>query len=178
MKQIVEKKNWSIGDDCLVWLQNWKTKSNLKLCYRGRIVGRNPEQNTFDIFLRDYGRTTKVGNIDLLPDPSQLSTPSNGIWKMGEYRLENHQPIHHSSMQPFIKKSQSCYLKNKFKSNENHAVESDTLEFSALPDVSTISLDENLPETFAVGDGDNPDYDSLAQSGNHHSRVNVDYVDL
>lgn len=71
---------WPIGMDCLVRLQNWKTETNLKQWYRGRIIKQNFFK-TFTVFLRDYGRNAEVNCNDLMPISPQLAAPANAVQK-------------------------------------------------------------------------------------------------
>lgn len=86
---------WLVGDNCLVRVQNWKTKANLKLWYRGKIIAidRNattttmaaaaasPSQCTFKVFLRDYGRQTEVNRMDLMKISAEMAACQNAVQK-------------------------------------------------------------------------------------------------
>lgn len=148
---IVIKGNWSVGEDCLVRLQNWKTESNIKLWYRGRIVGRNPEQNTFDIFLRDYGRTAEVKNIDLLPIPPKICRPFNAIQKC---RLEISNVWTDSSTNTFL---QIINDYRKFAISCNSKDEDGCL-------VVTLWARNSLPETMELEKWDNIGLRIISQS--------------
>lgn len=76
---VYENKEWSIGENCFVRLQNWNVKSNLKQWFRGKIVKENPNNGTFTVFLRDYGMSTETTCIDLMPIPLEFSTPANAV---------------------------------------------------------------------------------------------------
>lgn len=56
---------WSIGDKCLVRLQNWYTKCILKMWYRGQIIAVNIEIDDYTVFLLDYGCQTIVKSTEL-----------------------------------------------------------------------------------------------------------------
>lgn len=71
--------NWSIGDDCLVELQNWNTACNLKQWYRGRITDQM--ENVYTVFLRDYGRKVVVNRTDLMTISSKLAAPADAVQK-------------------------------------------------------------------------------------------------
>lgn len=73
-------KEWSVGEDCLVRVQNWRTEVTLKLWCRGRIV-EVPEEGQFKVFLRDYGRSVNVTVTDLRPISVQLAAPANAVQK-------------------------------------------------------------------------------------------------
>lgn len=75
----VDKEKWSVGEDCLVRLQNWMTRSNLKLWYRGQITEIDAEKRKFTIFLRDYGRQVEVKSVDLLTIPAEMAACGNAV---------------------------------------------------------------------------------------------------
>lgn len=70
---------WTIGDNCLVRMQNWKTKANLKLWYRGEISALYNDK--YKVFLRDYGRSTEVTRADLMVCSPELAKCSNAVQK-------------------------------------------------------------------------------------------------
>lgn len=72
---------WAVGDNCLVRMQNWKTKSYLKLWYRGRIMETDTLNRTFIIFLRDYGRRTEAKGNDLMAISKELADCNDAVQK-------------------------------------------------------------------------------------------------
>lgn len=73
------KKQWSIADDCLVRVQNWRTEATLKLWCRGRIVELCREKGEFKVFLRDYGRTVDATDTDLMAIAHQMAAPADTV---------------------------------------------------------------------------------------------------
>lgn len=72
---------WLTGMNCLVRVQSWKTKTILKLWFRGRVTGINTENNTAKVFLRDSGRTVEAQYVDVMPISAELATPKDAILK-------------------------------------------------------------------------------------------------
>lgn len=79
--------NWTVGDNCLVRMQNWKTKANLKLWYRGKIIAvvggmtGAAAAAAFKVFLCDYGHRTEVNRLDLMTISSELAACPNAVQK-------------------------------------------------------------------------------------------------
>lgn len=74
--------NWTIDDSCLVRMQNWNTKANLKLWYRGKIIAINKgAQCTYKVLLLDYGRRTEVDRMDLMTISPELAACSKAVQK-------------------------------------------------------------------------------------------------
>lgn len=72
---------WSIGNDCLVRVQSWKTTTDMRLWFRGRIVAIDSEESTITVFLRDSGRKVDANLIDLMPISLELAAPRDAIQK-------------------------------------------------------------------------------------------------
>lgn len=79
--------NWTIDDNCLVRIQNWNTKANLKQWYRGKIMeivngpaGAN-KCTTFKVLLCDYGRRTEVHRLDLMTISPALAACPQAVKK-------------------------------------------------------------------------------------------------
>lgn len=78
--------NWKIDDNCLVRVQNWKTTANLKLWYRGKIIGIDDRlaaagPTMYKVLLRDYGRRTEVNRMDLMTVSPELAACGNAVQK-------------------------------------------------------------------------------------------------
>lgn len=135
---------WTIGDNCLVRMQNWNTKANLKVWYRGRI--RSIDNGKFKIFLRDYGRSTEVYANDLMSCSLELAKCHNAVQKctldISKQWTAAGTDLLNSTVQQYASFAVSCVKKNK-----SHLCADLWATNSSAPDVSDCQMWANIGYT-------------------------------
>lgn len=133
---------WSVGLDCFVRTQNWKTGCNLKQWYRGLIIQIHPNKTTFTVFLRDYGRKAEAGKTDLMPIPPYFAKPGNAV---GKCRLNISNIWPESSTELLIKLvDEYKYFAISCVSKRKNCITAALWATNSMPNVNDIDLWDHL----------------------------------